>query len=299
MFPERLAVYTTIYPGVEPFLPRWSSSIRAQTDRDFDLWIGTDGLSLGQLADSLPLDDRLRWSPGRPGDTPGAIRARAITQMVPSYDAVVFVDSDDVLCASRVEAARAALATWDVIGCGLALVDEEVRELPYYLGPPEGADGAALLARCNVFGLSNTAYRCSALRTCLPVARECVLVDWFLATRAWLNGAEIGFDREPRMKYRQHGATMARMLGPFTADDMRQATALVRQHYRLVLAASSPGPRRHEVEAAQARVDRFHRAITDSPRVLRRYVDAVNRQPPGWSWWWWVAVPELEDVWND
>ena len=34
---ERLAVYTTVYPGVEPFLAEWRASLRAQTDGDFDL----------------------------------------------------------------------------------------------------------------------------------------------------------------------------------------------------------------------------------------------------------------------
>ena len=42
---ERLAVYTTIHPGCEPYLASWCDSIRRQTDRDFDLWIGLDALA--------------------------------------------------------------------------------------------------------------------------------------------------------------------------------------------------------------------------------------------------------------
>ena len=42
MSAERLALYTTIYPGVEPYLADWIHSVDAQTDRAFDLWVGLD-----------------------------------------------------------------------------------------------------------------------------------------------------------------------------------------------------------------------------------------------------------------
>ncbi len=35
----KLAVYTTIYPGVEPYLPDWCRSLLGQTDQSSDLWI--------------------------------------------------------------------------------------------------------------------------------------------------------------------------------------------------------------------------------------------------------------------
>ena len=47
MLPElrgTLAVYTTIYPGVEPYLGDWYRSLCQQTDQEFQLWIGLDHL---------------------------------------------------------------------------------------------------------------------------------------------------------------------------------------------------------------------------------------------------------------
>ena len=50
MCAERLALYTTIYPGVEPYLAEWFRTVDAQTDREFDLWIGLDTLSPADVA---------------------------------------------------------------------------------------------------------------------------------------------------------------------------------------------------------------------------------------------------------
>ena len=38
----RIGVYTTVYPGVEPYLLDWYRSLRQQTDQEFQLWIGLD-----------------------------------------------------------------------------------------------------------------------------------------------------------------------------------------------------------------------------------------------------------------
>ena len=75
---ERLAVYTTWYPGIERFLQPWHASLRAQTDRDFDLWIGADGVDAPRLLASLPADERPVRFYSRPGATPAQVREGAI-----------------------------------------------------------------------------------------------------------------------------------------------------------------------------------------------------------------------------
>lgn len=301
MEPERLALFTTVYPAVTRFLPDWVRSVAAQTDPGFDLWIALDGLIPAQVAGVMAgLPRPPRWIAGQAGDTPAGIRDQAMTRLVSGYDAVVFVDSDDLLAPDRVAAARAALKHCDVAGCALQIMDEESRDLGVRFGPAPGTDLSALLVRYNVFGLSNTGYRSAALRRCLPVPRDCVLVDWLLATRAWLNGAGLGFDPEPRMWYRQYGANTAQVVGRFRAADIVRATELVLGHYRLVLhgrPARSNGAWQQLAEA-QALVQEFHLAITGSPVVLDRYVKALNREPRGYLWWWCVAHPRLEAVWR-
>ncbi len=160
MAPERLAVFTTMYPAVIRFLPDWVRSVAAQTDSDFDLWIGLDGVvpeDLGGVTAGLP--QAPRWIVGCAGDPTTAIRSRAISQLAEEYDAVVFVDSDDVLHARRVAAAREALARCDLVGCALRIMDEEGQDLGSLFGPADRREVGSLLPRYNVFGLSNTAYR--------------------------------------------------------------------------------------------------------------------------------------------
>ena len=296
---ERLAVYTTVYPAVRRFLGSWRDSVLGQTDRDFDLWIGVDQVPVDQIAAELDSLDRIQWCVSKPGDSPAAIRGAAIQRIVDSYDAVVFVDSDDLLAPSRVAAARAALGETDVVACALRIIDEAGADRGHVFGPGD-EDPRALIPRYNVFGLSNTAYRTRMLRRCLPVPVDCVLLDWLLATRAWAGGASMRFDSTPRMCYRQYGANTARVVGPFTPQDVRSAAELVVLHYRLVLASWDTGwsDTLVTLRQAQERAERFLAAITDSPEALERYTSALNTLPPRYVWWWCVAHPELETIWN-
>lgn len=298
---DRLALYTVVYPGVEPYLAPWYASVRAQTDAAFDLWISLDGLSPAEVRRAAGAELQACWLPAAPGDSPARLRTAALRELAEDYPAVVLVDADDVMHESRVAAARAGLRRFDVIACALRLIDGTGRDLALVFGGDETADAAARLARCNVFGLSNTAYRGAVLRHALPLPDDCVLVDWLLATRAWLAGAALGFDATPRMSYRQHAANTARVLPPFDAGDVLLATERVLAHYRLVLddGRAQPVERRRELEAARDRVRRFHAAVSASSERLERYLSALHRLPPRYVWWWAVAHPELEETWSN
>jgi hypothetical protein len=311
---ERLAVYTTVHPGCERYLASWCDSVRQQTDRDFDLWIGLDALapaacptlpmSPAQLEAEVGTSIPVHWVIARPGDTPARLRQRALADMVTAYDRIVLVDADDLLHRSRVAAARDALATCDVVGCALRLIDERGVDLGQAFGinsaEPADRDLSALLPRGNVFGLSNSAYRASVLARCLPVPADCVLTDWLLASRALALGARLAWDDAPRMGYRQYANNCARVVPPFTAQGVLTAAALVAQHYRLLLDGAWDWPKgtRAPFEAARGRAQAFLAAMRASPECLDRYVAALNRLPPKYVWWWTVAHPDLEDLWT-
>lgn len=297
---DRLAVYTTVYPGSEPFLADWYQSVARQTDRHFDLWVGLDGLTPAQVGAATGRPLLAHWVRARAGDTAADIRQRSFEALIPRYDAIVFVDSDDVLHPTRVASARESLASTDVSGCALRLADAHGKDLGVVFGVPGDADLRQLLPRRNVFGLSNSAYRTSVLERCLPVPSECVLVDWLLASRACAAGAILGFDDVPRMTYRRHPGNCVPVLPPFTTDQVLTASARVVRHYELLL---DRGWRwgtaeRQPFEAARARAEAFGRAIATCPPVLDRYVSALNELTPEYVWWWVVAHPALEDLWS-
>ena len=301
---ERLAVYTTVYPAVLPYLAEWYASVRAQTDSEFDLWIGVDALGRDEVLAAMGADAVaaacITTVMAPPGASPAQVRAHAIGRMVDDYYGLVFTDSDDLLHPERVAAARAALESYDVAACALRMVDAEGRDLGVDFGPAEGEDPVEMLPRNNVFGLSNTAYRTEMLRRCLPIPAENPLVDWLLATRAHALGARMAFDATPLMSYRQHGENIARVLPPFSGAEVDAASRHVLRHYHSLLdgPARLRDPQRERIDAESRRVRTFHLSLAASAERRRRYIDALNALPPRYVWWWCVANPKLEDVWR-
>jgi hypothetical protein len=296
-----LALYTTIYPGVESFLPDWCRSVREQTDNEYQLWIGLDTLGIDAVKDAMGVDPDATWVAAIPGETPAQVRQRALARIIESCDGVVLVDSDDVLHPSRVASARAALHASDLAGCALRLVDAQGRDLGEVFGLPEQRRPDDVLPRNNIFGLSNSSFRSDLLRRCLPIPAAVVLVDWFLATRAWLSGASLAFDPEVGMDYRQHGANMARVRPPFSQHQVCQDTQRVRQHFQIVRTVPLERARTDrfaELERVAADIESFHSLIALQPERLDRYVHALNLLEPAPLWWSCVAHPALQQMWT-
>lgn len=301
MATERFALYTTVYPGVEKYLSEWYESVLNQTDLNFDIWIGIDGLDISKIIDEIGADPLATWVKAVKGDTPAQIRQKAIKEMIDKYPAVIFVDSDDILEPTRVEAARDALEMDDVNGCALRLIDEKGNDLGMIFKPSIGADVVSILPYSNVFGLSNTAYRTQILEKCLPIPAECVLVDWFLITRAWALGAHLNFDFTFRMAYRQHSKNIAGVLPPFSAKQIMLATKNVLNHYKCVLTYIPDllPEYRNKIEESRKIVEAFYKSITGSRDVLNLYVSSLNQLSSNHIWWDFVAHPQLEEIWKN
>ena len=296
-----IALYTAVYPGAARFLAAWHASVEAQIDRNFDLWISLDGLTEAAVAAQLGTRPAATYVVAETGSTPAQVRQQALGQIVDHYDAVVLVDSDDLLQPDRVAAARSWLDDADVAACGLRLVDEAGQDMGMSLATPGEGETESILPRTNAFGLSNTAYRSDVLRACLRIPAGAVLVDWYLITMAWLHGARLAFDPAPRMDYRQHDANMARILPPFNPDRVRADTALVREHFRLVLdglPARALPARVTQVRDAVADIAAFDRHVVQNPQRLDRYVRELNAAPPPLLWWASVAYPPLRSSWT-
>lgn len=298
---EKIAVYTTIYPGVEPFLSEWYTTVQEQIDNHFDLWIGVDGLELSKIKQLVGKHIETNWVLATQGATPAQVRQQVLEHLVNEYEALVFVDSDDLLLPTRVAEARYALRDSDVNGCALNLVNKQGTALNVVFRPRDLITAVSNMPRTNVFGLSNTAYRTEMMKQCLPIPPECVLVDWFLATMAWGMEARFSFDFVPRMYYRQHENNIAGFLPPFTARRVQLATKRVLGHYDCVLRRASvvSAARYEEIKIAAERVQIFFSAIAADNLMLTRYTDALNEMACETVWWAFVAHPELEWLWKN
>jgi hypothetical protein len=296
-----LAVYTTVYPGVEAYLVDWYRSLCQQTDQDFQLWIGLDMLESEPVQKMLGGSLNAHWVIASSGATIAQVRQEALAQIVETCSGVVLVDSDDLMHPTRVAAARVGLEASELVGCSLCLIDQQGNDLGLTFGLSSRLGPDDIFPRNNIFGFSNSAFRSDLLRRCLPIPPGTVLVDWFLATRAWLMGAKLAFDRVPRMDYRQHSANTARVRFPFSPGQVISDTALVRQHFQFLLAE----PRRQfladrvaALRSVAAEVDAFHQNIVLQAAQLSNYVQLLNDLHPAPLWWSSVANPALERMWT-
>ena len=194
------------------------------------------------------------------------------------------------------------MQTSELAACALQLVDHHRRDLGTTLTLPGHATPDDILPRNNVFGFSNSTYRSELLRRCLPIPADAVLIDWFLATKAWLMGARLAFDPVVRMDYRQHGANMAPIRFPFDANQVIRDTRRVLEHYCLLLASPMENvlpDRWAQVQAAAADVQLFSEQVVSQPRMLENYIRNLNALDPQLVWWWDVAQPALQWMWKD
>lgn len=293
----RLALFTTIYPASLPFLRELAQSLESQTRLDFDLWIALDGVERTDVIERHGFLSRAEFIDTPSGQSPAQLRSSALTQVVDYCDTVALVDSDDVLLPSRVESAIEASQRSELCAAAMRLIGPQGAQLGEILNPAiKGRD----ITRTNVFGLSNTTWRTSLLRKCLPLPTECRLADWMLSTKAHLAGATVSFDSTPRMLYRIHSNNIAPLLPPFSPSQVLSATQLVMTHYELLDRDVLPqypracGP----YQAAHDEFRLFAQAIQRSPKVLNQYTTELNDLPPILAWWACVAHPSLEYLWK-
>lgn len=298
--PKSAALYTTIYPQVAPFILDWCTSVERQDNCEFDLWVGLDGITADIISSRIDSVVKVYFVFAERGETPIALRNRALLMMVQEYDKIILADSDDILEPSRIKSSLENLDCTDVYGCALGLIDGSGNDLETYFGLLAGESPDEVIPRNNFLGFSNTAWRSEMLQKCLPAPTDCIAMDWILATRAWGLGARITFDRTVRMRYRQYGENTARVIPPFSAEQIIRATSIVREHYRLVLKDDSyfSNTCRLKLEEAYQRVEKFNTAISSSQTILDDYIIALNQLPAHRLWWLSVAHPQLETIWN-
>src|SRR3954447_15114743 len=70
---SQLALYSTMYPGVERFLSPWYESVLAQTDRNFDLYIGADQIEPRAVFDAVGTEFEAVWVSAPTNSTPASV----------------------------------------------------------------------------------------------------------------------------------------------------------------------------------------------------------------------------------
>lgn len=289
----KLAVVTIAYPNAQVFFPDFFASLENQEDHDFSLWVGLDQVS-PQIFQNLFRKKKIHFVPSKEGENPIALRNRTFAEAAANSYAMAFVDIDDVLLPSRIKEAKSYAERFDLTATAMNYINCDGKILPGIFNP---SDGDPELILNNAFGFSNTTWRSDTMKSLLPAAENCVLMDWLLSSHASANGARIGYDLTPRMNYRQHDSNTAMVRAPFSKQQIVKATNLVLQHFSLLLDRLN-APQKQKFAAARDRILKFQQAIKRE-KILNKYVECINKLGSHNVWWSFVAHPELSEIWDE
>ncbi len=295
----KTALYSTLYPAITPYLAPFFKSIENQSDSDFDLWLGLDSFNQKDLSPFLNQD---AYFVQAENDTIASLREKALLEICQTYNAVILVDSDDILLPDRVRRAKNALNTYDAYACALKLMDERGKPLDLTFQAEMPSDWESYLSRVNVFGFSNAAYRCEILKDCFPIPRETVMVDWLVISQVLAQNASLHFDAEPQMLYRQYRNNTARVISPYNSEQIKRACTLVLGHYDYLFEILRKKPAenvlfRQKALERQKAVKQFAKFIQDEAN-LRAYTEKINYLKSIYGWWEIIAHPDLEYLWQ-
>ena len=200
-----ICLFTVVYPGCEPFLPRFFKSVKTQTVQDFDLIILNDGMANPE--EFIPVQkDRVHLIPV--DDTIAKVREKGLELLIHSdYDKIIFADADDFFSKNRIEMAAIALETVDIYVNDLSNVnmDGDLIQAGYFskrLNDDFKIEKEFLLQK-NITGLGNTSVRRSALKS-IEIPKSTIAVDWMIFTEMLNRNCTATFNNNSFTYYRQH-----------------------------------------------------------------------------------------------
>lgn len=216
--PAVIDILLACYNG-ERYLAAQLDSLLAQTDNDWRLLVHDDGSSDGtqdivRRYQSLHkgkiefIEDGAR--------TGGAKNNFAHLMALCSADYIMFCDQDDVWYPEKIARSRQRMeaaqqrypAAALLVHSDLEVVDAELRRIAPsmfdYQRMTRHPSFEELLVQNNVTGCTAMINR-TALLAAMPMPRQAIMHDWWLALVVANSGGELLFIDAPLIKYRQHG----------------------------------------------------------------------------------------------
>lgn len=195
------AFLTTVFPLCENYLDDFFKSLVSQTDNDFDLIIVNDGFK--KLPFFIAKYTALNIIEVISNNTPIQNRIAGLNYVLEKkYENLIFGDSDDYFAENRVEVSKSLLLNNDIVVNELILFNELNRTDSIFKDIKFSTQD---LVEKNIFGLSNTAIKTTAIRDInLEPITDVVAYDWYLFSLLVFKGFTFKFTSETYSYYRQY-----------------------------------------------------------------------------------------------
>lgn len=282
----RVAFFTVVYPGVEPYLPCFVESILAQTCKNFSLFVFNDGVA-DETVESYfgVLSGYVEWRSERVSGTPAQIRINAINRLNRyRYQYAIFGDSDDYFSANRVACVLELFRYYDVVINDLHIVNVEGSELvsgflSKRLMNLQDIDQRFLRDK-NICGFSNASLNLEKFGR-LEIDDDVLATDWYLFTLAVLKGLRMVFSSDAATYYRQHDANYVG-IGNVTTKILNQTVLIKSRHYTQ-LARHFPG----YLPLAQKYQNLLSEVDNSQDNLMARFLKHHQRDD---HLFWWEAI---------
>lgn len=284
------AVFSVVYPGVEPFFPKFLKTLSKQTEKEFTLFLINDEMpGIEKFLKGTKLNVKIKNA-----SAPAAVLRKLGIRWVKKAGAkvIIFADSDDYFSENRVELSKDMLSKYDLIFNELILTDH----LGKYSTPmlkKKISDGEIVsyrqISKSNCMGLTNTALKLKNVPFYMDnIPEDIIAFDWALFALCLHAGIKGVFTDKTVTYYRQHDKNIA---APhfFMEEKIMQGVQVKRDHYKLL-----SGVYKEYVHLA----DQFQKLLMQlqADEVLKRaYCQAVRKYASDLPLWW-EPIKLLEEL---
>lgn len=228
---NKVALFSVVYEGAEPFVDDFFESVKNQSYKEFDLIIVNDGYKCKKFSS---IYQELRIFEIEGDSTISGNRAIGLNYAIEKgYDYIFLCDIDDYLHPCRVEHVLNVFDGNDIIVNDIDIVDTKRKTILKAYFQKSINESTTLdrefIKEKNIFGFSNTAIRVSSL-TKVEFPKDLKIVDWYYFTQLLNIGLKAKFLSESLTEYRQHSGNMIG-ISSFTVNIFRKLLILKKKHY--------------------------------------------------------------------
>jgi len=276
----RTAVFTVTYPAAAPFWKDFITSLRSQSDQEFELLIVNDGCSC--LPDpQVGLGTSVRDESG----TAAYLRKVGIEwARVNGFDIVVFADADDWCDTERVKTAKKRLRGVELFVNDLVLFGDTI-EAPVFLLNSRFKEDQSITAgdlrNSNCLGLSNTSARVNTVSGIAKnIPDDQIAFDWALFASCVIAGGRALYSGETRTHYRQHSSNIAGLCR-YDAPNIMRGVRIKVQQYALLREVNPWYKKR------LGRFQDLYSRLETNLAFRQSYCDRIReRAGPSYLLWW-------------